>query len=260
MSDPVLIDGRGTSVWTLTLNTPESRNAVDEVLQPALLESLLDAARDREIRSLVITGAGSVFSAGADFALIHRMQADVALRRTTFELSRELFRALTSLDIPVIGAINGPAIGAGCTLALLCDVVVMSESATLGDPRIKLGLVSGDGGAIIWPIVAGLPAARLHLMLGDIIDAAEAYRIGLASKVVTSSDLLTYAHSLAEQLAAMPQSAMRDTKRILNASIASADSDLFERAMLSESEAFDTQEHRDALASYEEIINTRRRA
>lgn len=136
----------------------------------------------------------------------------------------------------------------------------MSESATLGDPRIKLGLVSGDGGAIIWPIVAGPPAARLHLMLGDIIDAAEAYRIGVASMVVSPTDLLVRAHSLAEQLAAMPRSAMRDTKRFLNASIASADSELFERAMGAESEAFDTQEHRDALASYEAIINSRRNA
>jgi enoyl-CoA hydratase len=188
------------------------------------------------------------------------MQTDVALRHHTFELSRELFRALISLDVPVVGAINGPAIGAGCTLALLCDVVVMSESATLGDPRIKLDLVSGDGGAVIWPIVAGLPAARLHLMMGDIIDAAEAYRIGVASKVVEPTDLLSYAHSLAQQLAAMPQGAMRETKRILKASIASSDSELFERAMLAESEAFDTQEHRDALASYEEIINTRRKS
>lgn len=97
MSEPVLIEGRGTPVWTLTLNTPESRNAIDEVLQPALLEGVLEAAHDPDIRSLVITGAGSVFSAGADFGLIRRMQTDLVLRQETFELSRELFRAVITL-------------------------------------------------------------------------------------------------------------------------------------------------------------------
>jgi enoyl-CoA hydratase len=258
MSDAVLIDGRGTSVWTVTLNNPASRNAVDEVLQPALLACVVEAASDQDIRAMVITGSGSVFSAGGDFGLIHRMQSDGALRHRTFELSRDLYSALINLEIPVVGAVNGSAIGAGCTLALLCDVVVMSKSATLGDPRIKLNLVSGDGGAILWPIMAGLPAARLHLMLGDVMDAEEAYRIGMVSRVVEPDALLAEARSLAQQLARIPRSAMRETKRILNASISSADSEPFERALHAEEEAFDTQEHLDAVANYEESLKARR--
>jgi enoyl-CoA hydratase len=258
MNEKVSIVGRGTSVWTVTLKSPESRNAIDDVLQPALLACLREAASDEDIRAMVITGSGTVFSAGGDFGLIRRMQSDVSLRHETFELSREIYRVLLDLDVPVVGAVNGPAMGAGCTLALLCDVVVMSRAATLGDPRIKLDLVSGDGGAILWPLLAGLPAARLHLMLGDVIDAEEAYRIGLVSRIAEPGALLSDATWIAERLALMPRSAMRETKRILNVSIPSADSDLFEHVLRAEQDAFDTQEHRDAVVSYEKSINARK--
>jgi enoyl-CoA hydratase len=258
MNEAVLIDGQGTSVWTLRLNRPASRNSIDESLQPALLAGIVEASRDHDVRVVIVTGSESVFSAGGDFGLIERMQTDRSLRDKTFELSRELFRAILDLDVPVIAAVNGPAIGAGCTLALLCDAVLMSQSATLGDPRIKLGLVSGDGGALLWPILAGLPAARLHLMLGDTVDAAEAFRIGLVAKVVDADSLLAEAMSLAQQLASIPRAAMRETKQILNTTIPTADSDSFERVFRAEKDGFDTPDHLSAVATYQESIKTRK--
>ena len=131
----------GAPVRILTLNRPASRNALDGRLHAAMLAAVQTIASQPEIRAVVVTGAGDAFSAGGDFDLIRQMQDDVELRRLTLDRSRSLFTSLIDLDVPVIAAVNGAAVGAGATLALLCDIVLMAEKAYLSEPRPSLGLV-----------------------------------------------------------------------------------------------------------------------
>ena len=146
-------------IRTLTLNRPANRNALDGPLHAAMLSAVRTVADEPEVRAVVLTGSGDAFSAGGDFGLIAQMQEDAELRRATLKRGRTLFWSLLALEVPVIAAVNGAAVGAGATLALLCDIVLMAEQAYLAEPRVTVGLVPGDGGAIVWPLLAGVPAA-----------------------------------------------------------------------------------------------------
>ena len=244
---PVAVSGVGTELWTLTLNRPDRRNSVDEAMQGAVLCALQSVSADPVVRAVLLTGAGTAFSAGGDFELIRRMQDDPEVRRHILDQSRSLFAALRDLHVPIVAAVNGPAIGAGCTLALLCDIVIVAEGASFGDPRVAFGLVPGDGAAVLWPLLGGLPAARSYLLTGDRISADEAYRIGLVSRIVAPDDLLQTATAIATRLASLPPAAVQATKRALNRHLATAEAPVFELALAAESSSFDSVEHRQAI-------------
>ena len=193
-TDDAILRSEGSRVRVLTLNRPASRNALDGPLHAAMLSAVRTVADEPEVRAVVLTGAGDAFSAGGDFGLIEQMQEDADLRRATLNRGRTLFWSLVALEIPVIAAVNGPAVGAGATLALLCDIVLMAEQAYLAEPRVSIGLVPGDGGAILWPLLAGVPAARAYLLTGDRMPAAEAHRLGLVHRVVERDALLDGGH------------------------------------------------------------------
>ena len=241
----VLIEGRGTHVWTLILNRPESRNAVDEELQIALFDAVQQLAAEGQARAAVLTGSGPAFSAGGDVDLIRRMQEDTDLRRIVLERSRALFLSLAKLDVPLVCALNGPAVGAGCTLALTSDIVVMSDDAYLCEPRVSLGLVPGDGGTVLWPLLAGMSTARAYLLTGERLPAADAHRLGIVHRVVTPLELVPTARRLAESLARLPVSSVRTVKRLLDHS-APAHASLDE-AMCAEEQLMDSSEHRAAI-------------
>jgi enoyl-CoA hydratase len=244
---PVTIGGVGTALWTITLNRPDRRNAIDEEMQTAVLSAVQLAAADPTVRSILLTGSGRAFSAGGDFGLIRRMQDDPEVRRSILDQSRSLFGSLRDLHVPIVAAVNGPAIGAGCTLALLCDIVIMAEGASLGDPRVPIGLAPGDGAAVLWPLLAGLPAARSYLLTGDRLSAEEAYRIGLISRIEPAADLLEAATAVASRLASLPPGAVQATKRALNQYLAAAETPVFELALAAESTSLDSAEHREAI-------------
>jgi enoyl-CoA hydratase len=219
-------------------------------MQAALLSAIRAAAADPTVRAVVITGAGPSFSAGGDFDLIRRMQDDLTVRRAVLDRSRSLFGALRDLHVPVVAAVNGPAIGAGCTLALLCDIVVAAKTARFGDPRVAFGLAPGDGAAVLWPVLAGLPAARAHLLTGEQLSADEAHRIGLISRVVSDGEALKAATEIATRLAALPSEALQATKRALNQHLAGAETLVFEFALAAENHSLDTDEHRRAIEEH----------
>jgi enoyl-CoA hydratase len=244
---PVAVNGMGTALVTLTLNRPDRRNAVDAAMQVAVLAAVRSVSADPDVRAVLLTGAGSAFSAGGDFGLMRRMQNDPEVRRNILDQSRSLFGALRDLHVPVVAAVNGPAIGAGCTLALLSDIVIMAEGASLGDPRVAFGLAPGDGAAVLWPVLGGLPAARSFLLTGDRLSADEAYRIGLISQTVAADDLLPTATAVAARLASLPPAAVQATKRALNRHLAAAETPVFELALAAESASLDTAEHREAI-------------
>jgi len=233
----------GDDVRVLMLQRPGSRNALDEELHVALVDALDILAADPQVRAIVLTGSGPTFSAGGDLTLIRAIQNDHQLRSGTLELARRLFQRFVTLEVPIIAAVNGPAVGAGCTLALLCDVVLMAEDAYLADPHVSIGLVPGDGGTVLWPVMAGLPAARAYLLTGDRVAASEAHRLGLAHQVVPAEDLMTNALSFAQRISARPSFAVRETKRALNLHLADAAGISFEAALAAEDRSFDSAEH-----------------
>jgi enoyl-CoA hydratase len=234
------------SVTVLTLARPSKANAMDADLAVALLEAVRLATADGA-GALVITGEGDSFSAGGDVRTIQQMQ-EPTVRSEVLEVHRELFWEMLRLPIPTVSAVNGPAVGAGLTVALLADLVVMAEDAFVSDPRVSLGLLDGAGGLVIWPLLTSLSAAKEHLLLGDRVSAAEAYRIGLVNRVVPKTRVMADAMDLARRLAAQPRKAVREARQLLNASLEVAASAVLDRCSTAEHECFNSAEHRAKLA------------
>jgi enoyl-CoA hydratase len=145
---------------------------------------------------------------------------------------------------PIIAAVNGPAVGAGCTLALACDVVFMADDTFLADPHIQVGLVPGDGGAALWPMLTSLATAKAYLLTGDRVPAAEAFRLGLVHQVVNRAAVLRAAMQMAERIADRPPTAIAETKRALSLHLGGPAANAFDAAMAAEDRSFDTPEHR----------------
>jgi enoyl-CoA hydratase len=248
----VTVDG---PVRIVTLNRPDTLNATDAELHRAITEVWADLARDRDARAIVLTGAGKAFSAGGDFGLLQAMVDDVDVRAATLEEGKTLVRSMLAIEIPIVGAVNGPAVGLGCSLVSLCDLVLIAPTAHLADPHVALGLVAGDGGAISWPFLTGLLRAKEHIILGTRISAEEAVAAGLATRV--SDNPLVDAVELAHRIAALPPQSVAETKRLLNAGLRTAVAQLLDEAIDAESRSFDTPELRANLTSLREAASRR---
>ncbi|HLH59693.1 MAG TPA: enoyl-CoA hydratase/isomerase family protein [Streptosporangiaceae bacterium] len=212
----LLFEPREHGVLLITLNRPEKYNATNEVMHGELARVWSDISRDDDVRVAVVTGAGKAFSAGGDLAMVERMAGDFG--RVTHMLSEmsDLVYNLANCEKPVISAINGVAVGAGLVVALLADISICAADARLGDGHVKLGVVAGDHAAIVWPLLCGMAKARYYLMTGEMLDGAEAERIGLVSKALPREEVLPEALRVAGTLATGSQTAIRLTKRALN--------------------------------------------
>ncbi len=246
MSDCLLIESRGP-IRILRLNRPEQRNAVNPELHKRLSEVWTELAADVEARAVVITGVGKAFSAGGDLDLIQDMGRDFALRRAVLQEAKAIVRGLVDFPLPLVAAVNGPAVGLGCSLVSLSDMVFMSESAYLADPHVTVGLVAGDGGAVTFPLMMSLLRAKEFLLTGDRISAEDALRLGLANRVVRPENLFDEAIEFAKRLAAQPRRALEGTKRTLNLHLSNAISGILDFAISTESESFDCPDHHAAL-------------
>ena len=206
-------------VATLTFNRPERMNCISVDTVPHLLEALRQVGNDPDVGVLVMTGAGSrAFCAGADIADMVRRPPDEV--RTIVELYLEYIRAIRELPVPVIAKVNGVAAGGGACTALACDVRIASENARFGFVFVGVGLAGADMGATYFlPRMVGLGKATELLYSGDVIDAAEALRIGLVNRVVPHDDLDRAVDEYARKLAAGPPLGLRMTKRALNGSL-----------------------------------------
>ena len=233
---------RDGAVALLTLARPQAANALDGEISDALLAAIRSVRDTDDVRAMVLTGAGSAFSGGGDVATIRAMRDDPAVRAAILGTHAELFWEMTRLPFPSVAAVNGPAIGAAVTVALLCDLVVMADDAFFSDPRVSLGLLDGAGGLVLWPLLTSLSPAREYLLLGDRVTAAEARRLGLANRVVATSDVLPEAMSLAQRLARLPGPAVRELRRLLNLPVEQAAAALADSAK-AEYHLFDTPEH-----------------
>ena len=229
-------------VRVVTLSRPEQLNAVNDELHRGLAEVFPQLDADAGARVAVVTGAGRAFSAGGDFDLLDRMAKDRALRRSVLAEGRSIVLNMIRCRVPVVAAVNGPAVGLGCSVVALSDVVYMAESAYLADPHVTVGLVAADGGPITWPLHTSLLLAKEYAFTGDRITAARAAAIGLANHVVPDGDVLAAALETAHKIAALPQQAVEATKRVLNTHLERAALATLDFAFASENESFDTPE------------------
>ncbi|MGK2867402.1 MAG: enoyl-CoA hydratase/isomerase family protein [Mycobacterium sp.] len=198
----------------ITLNRPEELNAVNDDLHGGLARLWSRLSLDRTARAAVITGAGKAFSAGGDFNYIQQISEDADLRAKTIADGREIVIGMARCRIPVIAAVNGPAVGLGCSVVALSDIVYMAEKAFLADPHVQVGLVAADGGPLVWPMQMSILQAKEYALTGARIPAAKAVELGLANHVV--ADPLAEAIAAAKKILDLPQKAVEATKRILN--------------------------------------------
>jgi enoyl-CoA hydratase/carnithine racemase len=217
MSDVVLVS-QSEGVRTLTLNRPEALNALTVEAMAVLAGRLEEAAKDPATRAVVITGAGSAFSAGGDLAFLQELPGmpPARVKDIVYGTFQRVPRAIRAMDKPVVAAVNGAAVGAGCEIAIACDFRIASEKARFGEVWINLGCVPALGGMFLLPRIVGLAKATELVMTGEIIDAKEALRIGLVNKVVMPPDLPVAAEELAARLARGPARALAAAKTALN--------------------------------------------
>lgn len=198
----------------ITLNRPEELNAVNDPLHCGLAGIWEALNEDADARAAVITGAGRAFSAGGDFNYLNELRNDEALRQKTIKHGRDLVIGMVRCRVPVIAAVNGPAVGLGCSLAALSDIVYLAENAFFADPHVQIGLVAADGGPLVWGSQISLLQAKEFALTGVRIKAARALELGLANHVV--ADPLAEAIACAKQLAGLPKQAVEATKRLMN--------------------------------------------
>jgi enoyl-CoA hydratase len=236
-------------IATLTLNNPEALNAIGAAEDAELRQILVDVDNDEEVNAIILTGAGRAFSAGGDINLMIAGFKDHSLRFTSIDVKNLILRLL-SLRKPIIAALNGATAGLGATIALHCDVVIASEKARIGDPHIGVALVPGDGGCLIWPLLAGMCKAKQYLMTGDMVSAAEAERIGLITKVVPPEELMEEAWKWAKRFADGPTFALSLTKKCLNKIIEDRINLLFDTMIAYEYHSMNSEDHLEAAKAF----------
>ncbi|MFD2136145.1 crotonase/enoyl-CoA hydratase family protein [Novosphingobium resinovorum] len=255
MSDAVLYEIDEEGIVLLTLNRPELRNPISdaEVIE-ALLAALARLETDPQARVAILTGAGKGFSSGGN---INEMKPGGTLNAgspaaTRLSYKRGIQRlplAFAALEVPIIAAVNGAAMGAGCDLTCMCDLRI-GESAKFAESFVKLGLIAGDGGSWLLPRVIGWSKAAEMALTGDLIDAAEALACGLVSRVVPDAELLDAARALARRIAANPPHAVRMTKRLLWEGRRADLATLLEMASAMQAAAHATADHEEAVAAF----------
>jgi enoyl-CoA hydratase len=240
----VEVDG---PVRTVCINRPDELNAINLPLHWALANVWRQLAADREAKVVVLTGAGRAFSAGGDLDWITSFLDDPVARDESIREGAQIIEEMLRFPLPVIAAVNGPAVGLGGSIAVLSDVVLMSETAYLADPHVAVGLVAGDGGAAFWPLLTPILRSRLYLYTGDRIPAATAVELGLASQTCAPEDLLPAAQRLAQRLAAQPAEALQGTKRVVNMYLSQALGGPLQAGFAAEVVTMQSAEHRERL-------------
>jgi enoyl-CoA hydratase/carnithine racemase len=233
------------AVRLLKINRPEALNSVNRPLHHALTRVWRHLADDPEARAVVFTGEGRAFSSGGDMDMLKSFHTDAEARRGSLEEAREIVLEMINFPLPLVAAVNGPAVGLGCSLAVLCDIVYIGESAYFADPHVSVGLTAGDGGAPGWPMFVNILKAKEYLFTGDRIPAAEAVAIGLANRVVPDEQLLEVALAFADRLARQPTQSLRSTKRAINMHLSQSVTGPMMYALAAEYHSFDTPEHQE---------------
>ena len=241
---------RAGPVLKLELSNPSLRNAVDAAMHRELAQIFVDAQEDEESLAVLLTGdpAGNAFCAGGDIRWMKQSLERGGGGPAAAE-GKRIVASLLDMEKPVVAAVNGPAVGLGATVALLCDVIFIAESGHLADPHVRVGVVAGDGGALVWPQLVGVARAKEYLMTGDPVPAAEAERIGLVNRVVPDDELAARAMAFARRLADGAPQAVQHTKTAINLVLKQL-WPVFEASLAYEMLSFTRDDHREAVTSF----------
>lgn len=251
-----LLFEKSDHVVTLTLNRPESRNPLGEDGDGELFAGAAQRINaDREVRCVILTGAGKAFSAGGNLKAMRERAgtfagSGVSIRERYRNGIHRMVRALWGIEVPMIAAVNGPAIGLGNDVACLADLRIAADSAIFGATFLKVGLVPGDGGAWILPRTIGMARAAELFYTGDTIDAPTALNWGLVSKVVPAAQLLDEAQALAARICKQPPDVLRMTKRLMREGQGASFDTIMEMSAAMQAIAHLTQDHQEAVAAF----------
>lgn len=237
-------------VLTIAMNRPARLNAFDSVLHGELPRALDFAAADRDSDVIVLTGNGRAFSAGGDIDWQQDAADDPSMFETTVREARRIVYGILDCEKPIIARVNGPAVGLGATVALLCDIIIAAESAYLSDPHVSVGMVAGDGGAMIWPQLIGFARAKEYLFTGDRIMAPEACAMGLINRAVHDATLDAEVDAFADRLASGAQLAIRYSKVTINVALRQLAAAIMDVGLGYESITNVHPDHHEALAAF----------
>ena len=246
---------RTRNVLGVTMNRPEQLNAIDQQLHHELSTVFLDAAMDEAVDVVVFTGAGRAFSAGGDWNWMRGQLADPEFFSGTLTDAKRTIYSIVDCEKPIICRLNGDAIGMGCTLALFCDFVIAVDTARLADPHTKVGLVTGDGGAVIWTHLVGYARAKRYLLTGDYIGAKEAEAIGLITQAVPAGELDATVNALVRRMATAASQAVGWSKAVINANLRQALAASIDGSLAYEGLSNATADHK---AAVEALLDRRR--
>ena len=243
---------RHGAVLKVIIDNPASDlNAVDDALHSDFAR-LFKALRDEhDARAILLTGCKKAFCAGGDFNWFPTLDTVAKLDHLRHD-GKQIIWDLLDVEIPIVCALNGHAMGLGASIALLCDTIFMADTARIGDPHVRMGIVAGDGGTAIWPLAIGPALAKRFLMTGDPVTAEEALRIGLVTHVVPGAELDDAAMAFTQRLANGASLAIKYTKLSVNKLVKDALNTAFDASMGHEMMTFFSADHKEALAAFSE--------
>jgi enoyl-CoA hydratase len=238
---------RESGIAIMQVDRPEVRNALDPHIYRQLGDALSEIASDRDIGCVIITGAGDkTFVSGSDIRMLNARTQLESLDWT----GPAIFSQIEMLPKPVIAAVNGYALGAGCELALACDIRIASRNAKFGQPEVKVGILPGGGGTQRLHRIVGLGKAKELIFTGDIIDANEAYRIGLVNKVVESGELIQEAKEMAKRIMRNAPLAVRLSKMAINAGVSTDIHTGMQFEKLAQTVLFSTEDRKEGTSAF----------
>lgn len=245
---------RNDNILTLTLNRPEHFNSIHHEMHEELSDIFLDIAKDDATDVVVITGAGKAFCGGGDLKAMkkHSDEHGGPGHYLSHVSAKRLVYSLLDLEKPIIAKINGAAMGLGATIALFCDIIYMADHTVIGDPHVKAGVVSGDGGAVIWPQLIGYARAKEYLMTGDAIKAPDAYRMGLVNHILPSDQLDAAVQAMAEKLANGARNAIQFSKVAANIGLRQLAHSILDASMAYELVTLRSPTHKEAIDAFAE--------
>ena len=239
-------------IAVVTLNRPDLRNAISPEVHKEIEYIWVDLARDPDVVVIVLTGAGKAFSAGGDVKKMAQragtefgLQYALAVPQNTLRIYEHM--ALTPQ--PIIAAVNGDAIGLGLTLALFSDISIVADDAKLGDTHVRVGMVAGDGGCVIWPLLIGVQKAKEYLMLGKLFSGAEAASMNLVNHALPKEQVVDKAMEIAREILTLPRQAVSWTKQSVNKAMKDRMNLILDTSIAYESLTMLTQDYGEATAA-----------
>ena len=245
----LLLEQKGKILYA-TMNRPEQLNAFIPDLEYDIIRLIEEVDQSDEIQVLVLSGAGRAFSAGGDISHMQVSLSDFGIFEKSIKNGKRLLSGLLDCDKPIIVKMNGDAIGLGATVALFCDIVVADENARIADPHVRVGLVAGDGGAIMWPALVGYARAKRYLLTGELVPAKEAEAMGLIAYAVPTDQLDAKVDEIAIKIANGASKSIKWTKTVVNLGLKERLNALVDTGFTYEAMSSRTEDHAEAVAAF----------